>query len=258
MQLVATILTHNALEYAQKSLASVVKHTVIPHDILSMDNTSSDGTEAWLTTQTYPKLHVVLSTANVGVRQCRNVALRKILQRLSDDGFVVFLDNDVEVYAGWYDPYLKSYATRSCIGIAAAIGHPIIVHSNARELLPSPIDEPASEDVVSGFCFWVRSEFARTVGFFDEELGTCWHEDDDYCVRVINASYEVFAVPNTQIVHDSHKAGAAEADIPLGGSPENQCYLANKWRKLGFVDAEGGLSAIAQHIGLELAWPQTD
>src|SRR5262249_32716978 len=169
----------------------------------------------------------------------RNWLLRSILPELAGDDLVVFLDNDVEVHEHWYETFVKLFATRPRAGIAGAMGHPIIVHSDHRELLPSPSFGPASVDVVSGFCFWTRPKTARAVGFFDERLGRFWHEDDDYCVRAVNLGYEVFAIPNTPITHYGHKSGVAEAGIAADCSLENQRYLAGKWRQMGCVDAEG-------------------
>jgi GT2 family glycosyltransferase len=239
MQLQIAILTHNALEYTERCLSSLARETIPAHQIYILDNASTDRTPAWLSEHAAPHWKVTLSPTNLGVPGGRNQLFRELLPRLLDDDLVVFLDNDVEVNARWYEPYLELLAANPRAGIVGAIGHPIIVHSDWRELLPSPVEEAAPVDVVSGFCFWVRAETARAVGFFDEQLGLFWHEDDDYCVRAIHLGYKVFAIPGPAIVHHGHKSGAAEAGIERGGSPENQRYLASKWRQLGCVDEAG-------------------
>jgi GT2 family glycosyltransferase len=233
------ILTHNALEYTQQCLTSLAEHTRIPHHIFIVDNASTDDTPAWLSQQTSANLHLVLSRSNLGVPRGRNLLLEQIMPRLPKDAFIVFLDNDITVFADWYEPYLEIFAGYPCAGIAGATGHQIIVHAESRELLPSPVGEPEQVDVVSGFCFWIRAETMYAVGLFDEKLGMFWHEDDDYCIRAINRGYNVFVVPNTPIVHYGHKPGVSEAEIQQGGSLENQRYLVDKWRRLGVVDAKG-------------------
>ncbi len=233
------ILTHNALEYTQRFLTSLAEHTPIEHNIFVLDNASTDETPAWLASQTASNLNVLLSKSNLGVPCGRNVLINKIIPHAPKDGFIIFLDNDVEVLKNWYAPYLELFAKNPQIGIAGAVGHEIIVHQDTRELMPSPVYEPASVDVVSGFCFWVRTETIFAVGLFDENLGMFWHEDDDYCIRAINSGFDVFVVPDTQIVHYGHKSGIADNDGFLGNSLENQRYLVDKWRRLGVVDAEG-------------------
>jgi GT2 family glycosyltransferase len=244
-QVTIAILTHNALDYTRACLSSIELHTTVPYTFFILDNGSTDETPTWLAAQTAPHVHVLLGQPNVGVARGRNQLLSRILPDLSDDGYIVFLDNDAEVRAGWHDPFLQLFSTHPKVGIAGAMGHPIIVHSDRRELMPSPGGRPAPVDVVSGFCFWVRGECARSVGFFDENLGSFWHEDDDYCIRAKLLGYDVFMVPGAPLVHHGHKSGAADEGIPRGGSPENQRYLVNKWRVLGAVDDHGHIRSRA-------------
>jgi glycosyltransferase involved in cell wall biosynthesis len=103
------ILTHNALDYTQKCLASLFEHTPEPLNIFVLDNASEDGTPEWLAAQTDSRLHVLCSPANLGVAGGRNRLIREILPHLQADGFIVLLDNDVEVYAGWYQPFLALF-----------------------------------------------------------------------------------------------------------------------------------------------------
>ena len=235
-QLNIAILTHNALEYTQECLASIARHTPSGYRIFIVDNGSTDGTAAWLSAQSAENIDVVLSPSNLGVPGGRNLLIYKILPDAPDEAFIIFLDNDVEVYADWYKPYLEIFARHESAGIAGAMGHEIIVHRDRRELLPAPEGEPAPVDVVSGFCFWARVGTVCAIGLFDENLGLFWHEDDDYCIRAISLGYEVFAVPATPLVHHGHKSSI---DVQHPGSRENQQYLANKWRQLGLVDSDG-------------------
>lgn len=235
-QLAIAILTHNALDYTRACLSSIGTHTAVPYALFILDNGSTDETPAWLAGQTAPGVHVLLGQTNVGVPKGRNVLLSRMLPDVPEDGYIVFLDNDTEVQPGWHDPFLNLFSTHPRIGIVGAMGHPIIVHPDRRELLPSPQGAPAPVDVVSGFCLWVRGACARSVGLFDEHLGPFWHEDDDYCIRARMLGYEVYMIPGAPLIHHGHKSGAADEGIPRGGSPENQLYLARKWRASGVVD----------------------
>lgn len=234
------ILTHNALEHTQRCLASLAAHTPAPHQIFILDNASTDDTPAWLSSLAAPHIHVDLSRENHGVPGGRNRLLKTILPLLPEDGLLVFLDNDVEVHAGWTEPFTQLFNAHPAAGVAGAHGHAFLVHEHHRELLPAPETGPTPVDVVTGFCFWVRAGAARTIGLFDHKLGKFWHEDDDYCVRAIAAGWEVYALPEAPLTHHEHKSGVANAaTFEQGGSPENQRYLVDKWRRLGYVDAAG-------------------
>ena len=42
------ILTHNRLDYTKKCIKSIQKHTPEPHEIIFVDNASTDSTVKWL------------------------------------------------------------------------------------------------------------------------------------------------------------------------------------------------------------------
>ncbi len=233
------ILTHNALEYTIKCLDSIQRHTPFAHNIFIVDNASTDTTPEWLAQHTAKNLHYVLSSKNLGVPGGRNRLICEVLPHLDDNGFVIFLDNDMELFEGWHQPFMDLFSKHSRAGIAGAVGHTIIIHNERRELLPSPTETAVVDVASGGFCCWISASALRSVGFFDENLGNFWHEDDDYCVRAIGCGFEVFAVPHAAVVHHGHKSGVAEPGISVGGSPQNQRYLVEKWRRLGLVSENG-------------------
>lgn len=236
------ILTYNALEFSALCLHSLAAHTVAAYDIVVLDNGSDDGTADWLRSQPVQNLSVMLSPVNAGVPKGRNQLLAAILPSAQPDDFIVFLDNDVEVGAGWHDPFLALFSGQPGAAIAGVTGHPIVVGEALRELLPSPPAGPAEVDVVSGFCLWVRADAAARLGAFDENLGLFWHEDDDYCVRAKGLGLGVYALPEAGIVHHQHKSGVPELAEADACSVRNQRYLAQKWRAMGLIDAAGRVS----------------
>lgn len=236
------ILTFNALDYTKRCLESIAQHTIVPHQIFVLDNASTDGTREWLSlaARTEPRLRVTLGEKNVGVPGGRNQLLRTMFPHLDDDAFIVFLDNDMEMREGWYEPFISALGERPTAGIAGEVGHAFVVHDDRRELLPMPAETPAQVDVASGgFCCFVRAACAREIGLFDEKLGLFWREDDDYCVRAIMHGWDVLALRTGRVVHHEHQSGVALPAIASGGSPANQRYLIAKWKGLGLVDQAG-------------------
>jgi glycosyltransferase involved in cell wall biosynthesis/GT2 family glycosyltransferase/SAM-dependent methyltransferase len=239
VRLAIAMLTYNALAHTQRCLASIARHTPVPHRVFVLDNASTDESRDWLAALDDPTVSVMLGATNLGVPGGRNRLLRSILPHLADDGAIVFMDNDLEVREGWWEPALRFLEAHPSAGIAGEVGHPIVVRAAGRELLPMP-PSPAEVDVASGgFACFVRAQCARDVGLFDERLGLFWHEDDDYCVRAIMHGWSVHALGSGRVVHHEHASGAALPGIAAGGSAANQRYLAAKWRALGLVDDAG-------------------
>ncbi|MBI3875215.1 MAG: glycosyltransferase, partial [Verrucomicrobia bacterium] len=237
------MLTHNALHYTKLCIASLLKHTPQPFNIFIVDNLSSDATPQWLADQTSENLHYELSGKNLGVPGGRNRLIEFITPHLPPDGFVVFLDNDMELFEGWAEMFLEFLGNHPEVGVVSTVGHPFIIRGDKRELLAHPATRPAPVDVAcGGYACWIRAATLRDVGPFDEKLGLFWHEDDDYSVRALAAGWEVFGLPGIPIVHHGHKSGHAQAGLAqdaTGGSPENMKYLIAKWRAMGAVDERG-------------------
>lgn len=233
------ILTYNALEWTKVCLASIAHNTPFSHNIFVLDNVSRDGTQSYLSSLDQENLFFEAGTENLGVPGGRNRLIDIITPHLPDDGFVIFLDNDMELLPGWADPYLALFADNPKAGIASAHGHRMVVYGTRRELLPHPPYSGAVEVACGGFCCWIRAQTIRDVGYFDTNLGLFWHEDDDYSLRAVKAGYQVFSLPHVGVVHHEHKSGVATPTIQQDGSPKNQAYLAEKWRKLDLVDQQG-------------------
>jgi glycosyltransferase involved in cell wall biosynthesis/GT2 family glycosyltransferase len=232
------ILTYNALDFTKMCLESIARNTKTPHNIFIHDNVSTDGTREYLAAQTQANLFFAAGDKNLGVPGGRNKLIEEITPWLPDDGYVVFLDNDMELLEGWDETYLSFFRDHPNVGIASAFGHRMLVHHYYRELLPDPAYTAPVDVACGGFCCWIRAAAIKAVGGFDESLGLFWHEDDDYSIRTMAAGFDVYALPHAPVIHHEHKSGVANPGISAGGSPKNQAYLAQKWRALGMIDNE--------------------
>jgi GT2 family glycosyltransferase/SAM-dependent methyltransferase len=233
------ILTHNGLHHTQRCLASLQAHTHVPWQAWVVDNASSDETPAWLAALDDPRITVELRPDNLGVSGGRNHLFRQLVPAMGDDDLLVFLDNDMEVGAGWEQPFLDTFAAEPRLGVAGHWAFSMLVHDTWRDILSEHTNASAPADTVQGCCFWVRGAAARAVGEFDESLGRFWHEDDDYCIRALHAGWDVQRVRSPTLVHHEHGSGVALRPERVAGSLANQARLAAKWRALGAIDAHG-------------------
>ena len=236
------ILTYNALAYTKRCLASLDLYTTVPWHAIILDNMSTDGTREWLASLDDSRVTVALSETNRGVAGGRNDLLDLVLPRISDDGFVVFVDNDLEFHPNWIKPFMQLFDRQPTAGMASVSGHEIVVHGERRELLSLPGHVTMPVDVASGgFACFVRPAVFNAIGRYDEELNPFWHEDDDISVRALAAGWDVYAVPTAGVVHHGHKSGVALPSLTQGGSLDKQRYLVDKWRRMGLVQSDGRL-----------------
>lgn len=239
MKIHLAILTFNALAHTKRCLESLFAHTTLPFEVQIVDNASSDGTQAWLASLSDPKIRIHYSPENLGVPGGRNELLRRILPRAMDGDFVVFLDNDIELHEGWHGPYERLFAAQPHAGLASKVGWVMQVREDTRDPQAHPWETGRVDIVAGGFACWARVEAIRQVGTQDENLGLFWHEDDDWALRFAAHGWSVWAVPEAPMTHDEHASGVAWPSLENGDSLRNLAYLTEKWRRLGFVDAQG-------------------
>jgi hypothetical protein len=207
--------------------------------VLVRDNASTDGTAEWLASLTDPRLRVHAGRANRGVSGGRNWLLDALLPDMHDDDLLVLLDNDIEVSAGWEQPFVEAFRTQPRLGVAGRWAFSMLVHDGWRDILAEHGAASGPVDTVQGCTFWMRAATARAVGHFDESLGRFWHEDDDWSIRALHAGWDVQRVAGDGIVHHEHGSGVATDPRKRAGSLHNQAVLSAKWRVMGAIDADG-------------------
>ncbi len=225
------VLAHNALGYTKRCITSLLHHTTVPLRLVVVDNASTDDTAGWLTGLTDDRLRPVLLPENRGVPGGRNVGLDHLD---GDEDWIVFLDNDTEVLADWWAPYVGALDGDPDAGIAGEDGVRVTWGPDGRELHPVVGDGPQPCDVAVGFCLFLRPETVARVGRFDESLGLFWHDDDDYAMRAARIGERVLRLRAGKVLHFEHRSSVTVAGIwdgpsaPAAMSADNQRYVAAK------------------------------
>jgi len=197
------ILAHNALEYTRKCVESIQAHTEIAHEIIFVDNASTDGTRGYLAKLSREHDHylLVVNRENVGFAAGNNQGLA-----IAQGDYLLLLNNDVVVAPGWLECLVDCAENNPDIGIVG----PVSNHVAGPQLIEVVAYDTASLEGleqfaakralankgqikrlprVVGFCMLVKRAVVDQIGGLDERYGMGNFEDDDFSLRAVLAGY---------------------------------------------------------------------
>jgi len=183
---------YNCLPLTQAMLASL--QATIPatldHEIILVDDGSTDGTRDWLKTLAQPPFTVVLNERNLGYAGANNRAAAE-----ATGEFLVLLNNDLELTPGWLEPML---AVQRELSKPGAIGN-VQLNANSGDIDHAGIYVTAKgkpeHDVrfpltrncklspaITGACLLIERSLWRELGGFHPQFIN-GGEDIDLCFR---------------------------------------------------------------------------
>lgn len=214
----------------------------IPHEIVVVDNASTDGSWEWL--NEYSKscaVHLILarSDRNTGFGAANNRGME-----LTNAPLLMLLNSDTIVFPGAIDLLCESLLSQPEVGacgprlqnndgtlqISAWRNPPapweiLLTESGLYRMLPQPLrgelllgghwrhNRQRTAGMLSGAAFLVRREVVREVGGFNEGFHM-YGEDNEWCLRIVRRGWKLLYVPAAVITH-------------LGGSSSKQ-----RWTEL--------------------------
>ncbi|WP_270170795.1 glycosyltransferase family 2 protein [Paenibacillus sp. SYP-B4298] len=231
------ILTRNQLEVTASCLESIRRHTPEPHEIIIVDNGSTDGTPDYI--RLYPDIILHENQENVGFAIGCNQGTA-----LASGDYVLFLNNDTVVTKGWLTHMLRVMESEEDAGMVGPVsnftsGHQRIAVSYT-EL--SQLDAFAEAYTASqagnrlqvrrliGFCLLARRSMLEEIGGFDERYRLGNYEDDDLCLRAIRQGYTLHVALDAFVHHYGHVTMAGlESDTLSSLLQENGQRAIEKW-----------------------------
>jgi len=197
------IVTFNNLALNQGCLQSIFGKTDWPNfEVLVVDNASSDGTAQWLLQEAAhePRLRVILNTDNRGFSAANNQGLRA-----AHGEHLCLLNNDTVVTRGWLSTligHLRKTPELGMIGpVSNMVGNEAKIPVGYAEIAKMPPwaaahcrqhdGETVPIIMLGFFCVVLCREVYEKVGELDEQFGTGYFEDTDYCCRVRRQGYEL-------------------------------------------------------------------
>ena len=207
------IVSYNARADLERCLNSIVAaRPVVDHEIIVVDNASSDDTQAALRAR-WIGVKLIDAGRNAGFAAANNIGIRQ-----SSGELVLLLNPDTIVPPGAIDALVAVLDRRP----DAAIAGPRLVDGDGRAELSfgamiSPLGEVRQKlrargnverltararevDWVSGACLLVRRADAEAVGLIDERY-FMYTEDVDFCAAIRARGRTVLFTPEAQVVH---------------------------------------------------------
>jgi len=230
------VLTYNNLDLSKACLDSLVMQSNYANlEIIVVDNHSSDETPTFLRmwAEGYPNRIVILNPDNKGFAAGNNVGLAA-----ASGDYLVILNNDTVVTAGWAKGLMRHLRDNEDIGIIGPItnniGNEARVDTRYTEIKDMPAEvagmtrarmgEWFEINTLAFFCVMFSRSTYEKVGGLCEEYGLGFFEDDDYCRRVqqsgmraacaedvfvhhhLSASFNKLGVEKKQALFEKNKA----------------------------------------------------
>lgn len=228
------LLAHNKSAFTRLCLASLLKSTHRPLEVVVFDNGSTDDTADVLEqfvgdgAAAGVSVRIVHSRDNVGCSTGRNRGWAASAGR-----FVLFVDNDVLVRtASWAERMMGAFRQDAALGVVGPkLVYPFpphLIQFAGGEVSPTgrvnfagrgePRDDPrfGTPRVVQCFitaCMMVPREVLDQVGGFDEAFNPIQFEDIDYCYRVRELGRQILYLPEVEFYHFENSTSGDTAGL---------------------------------------------
>ena len=247
---------YGQVKYTLECLGSILMHTSeVPYEIIVVDDGSPDETEALV--GSIDNIRYIRNTANLGFLRSCNRGFKD-----ARGEFVLLLNNDAQVSAGWLTALTQTFADFPDVG---AVGPKVLFPDGRLQeagaiILPNcttqmvGYEEDATlpkynyirkVDYCSGVCLLVRASEFRELGGLSEEFAPAYCEDVDLCLRLKAKGLHTYYNPHATIVHhfsvtSNHIANSYKHQLSiknqqkLAESSQTQIDALNKVRVLAF------------------------
>ena len=233
------ILAFDNVRFTIECLASILRFADdVAYEVILIDNGSSDETPALV--GRIPNLVYLRQDTNLGfVLGCNRGA------DAARGRYLVFLNNDAQVTAGWLPALLEPFADRRVGAVGPKVVFPdgrlqeagATINPDGTSALIGVFDDPnlprysyaRDVDYASGVCLAVEASRFREIGGFSEDFAPAYCEDVDLCLRLAERGLRVVYTPRATVVHHlSATSGSLGADFKMRCITRNQQRLADQ------------------------------
>jgi GT2 family glycosyltransferase len=240
------IVNHNLKDSLRATLESFKKVNYPSVNIVVSDNASTDGSQE-MVKSLFPEVHLLAHQEEQGYARAASLGMAFLADKTK---YIFSTTNDVivdpeilDVLVGYAEQHPKAgvlgtkiyfFDRPNVIWHAGGRINPIHGHSSHfgwERKDQARYDKVRDCDFVTGCGFLLRSEVARKIGFFNEDL-IFYSEDADLCYRVREEGYKVVFVPGARMWHKVSTTLAKNRPLQLQYSTRNSLYLLQR-HKIG-------------------------
>ncbi|HEX5755146.1 MAG TPA: glycoside hydrolase family 99-like domain-containing protein, partial [Arenimonas sp.] len=235
---------YNKVEYTLRCLASIANHApAASFEVLVIDDCSTDATPELLAQ--VRGLRMLRNESNQGFLRNCNLAV----DHCRGD-YLLFLNNDTEVMAGWLDELLQVAEADPAVGL---VGSMLVYPDGRLQEAGGIIWRDASgmnygrdqhphrpefnylrePDYCSGACILIGKQRFEALERFDERFAPAYYEDTDLAFKVRAAGYKVVYTPFSKVIH--HEGVSSGTDLTQGIKAyqvANQIKFREKWQSV--------------------------
>lgn len=244
-KLVVTVIPNwNLKDDLRECLDSLQQCTYHPHQVVVVDNGSTDGSPT-VVAEHYPWVHLIPLPDNRGYAAALNVGIEYALTLAAD--YVLALNNDTVVLTDTITRLVALLAADQSIGIAAPkvlyYDHPDRIYRLGDRMyrwLPLPVgfgprwrDHPRFArvmdfDYVSGCAMLIRTTLFREIGLFNPTF-FMYYEDADFCRRARRRGYRIVCDGRAVMYHKASLSAKKDKVGILRIRARNRMYFYRKY-----------------------------
>ncbi len=230
--------TFNRCELLSACLRSIWQSTTTPYQLIIVDDGSTDNTKRLL--DSLVNVDVVTNETNLDFLHSANLGASE-----ARGDYLVFLNNDVTVRAGWLNTLVNTIESQQNCG---AVGARLIsmdgklqeagctVWPDGTVTLVGNQDDPFKPeysyvrevDYCSGACLLLERKLFFQLGKFDTRFAPAYYEDVDMCMAIREAGKKVIYQPATMVFH--HQMGSRPLPKVQTLLDRNRVIFRKKWQ----------------------------
>lgn len=226
------ICSYGKADVAEKCLKSVVKYTKDPYRLILVD----DGSEDYGRIQKLYRSIQEKRSNTIIIRHRKNLGFVKSANdglKISKAPLVMLLNNDITILKEWQDQLYKIYHEKPSDGLIGPIGHTMLDPKRYKWSYKEDGDFAINNiTFVSGSRMIIRREVIEKIGYFDEEFGVGYYEDNDFSIRAKLVGFNF----NRWVIPSDHVKSATFEQLYKGNAKSmllssNRKYLLRKHRE---------------------------
>lgn len=219
-EMVSTIIVcHNNLDMTKKCVQHVRK-SLIPTQIILVDNNSIDDTEDWTSQPAQKDILYIKNRVNFGCAVARNQGAKWATGR-----YVLFLDNDQFISPKTISELLKLNSD------IAGSELWIIKNDQGDTIVDKDRSKVEEKNYIGAGGMLAKKSVFDSLGGFDERYAPAWYEDVDFSFRAKTSRYSLKVTPTNTIRHIGGSTSNFQKDYNFKKSKdESRALFLSIWK----------------------------